>query len=121
MWTDPIDVIHAHGTGTVLNDQLEFDAIDSVSEAFGTKPIVYSHKGMLGHSLGASGLVSIVLATEAHRVGQLPPMTTTTHPMRLVQGAYDRPVAGRPIRRSLILANGFGGPQTAVVLVDGFS
>jgi len=62
-----VDLIHAHGTGTLAHDPVELAAIDeTVGEA---RPLVYSHKGALGHSLGAAGLISVVLNCIMHREG----------------------------------------------------
>jgi 3-oxoacyl-(acyl-carrier-protein) synthase len=55
------DLVIAHGTGTKLNDEVESRAIRSV---FGEQsPPVMSYKGALGHPQGASGAVSVALAT----------------------------------------------------------
>jgi len=50
-----IDYINAHGSGTLVNDAIEAEAI---AEVFGSKedqPYINSTKGVLGHTLGASG------------------------------------------------------------------
>lgn len=51
----PVDLIHAHGTGTTLNDEMELRVIESVCgerpASGGDPPSLYSHKGALGHSL----------------------------------------------------------------------
>jgi 3-oxoacyl-[acyl-carrier-protein] synthase II len=50
-----IDYINAHGSGTLANDAIEAEAIE---EVFGSKehqPFINSTKGILGHTLGASG------------------------------------------------------------------
>jgi 3-oxoacyl-[acyl-carrier-protein] synthase II len=54
----PVDLVHAHGTGTPLNDEAELAAIEAAVATVpdATPPAVYSHKGALGHSLGAAGL-----------------------------------------------------------------
>jgi len=52
-----IDYLNSHGTGTLPNDQIEAEAIQA---AFGTRqnqPLVNSTKGILGHTLGASGAI----------------------------------------------------------------
>jgi 3-oxoacyl-[acyl-carrier-protein] synthase II len=73
-----IDIIHAHGTATEMNDAFELSALE---EAFHPAqpfmagqplPVLYSHKGALGHSLGASGLVSIVLNSLMHQHNCVP-------------------------------------------------
>ncbi|MEO5740814.1 MAG: beta-ketoacyl synthase N-terminal-like domain-containing protein, partial [Vicinamibacterales bacterium] len=64
----PIDLVHAHGTGTTANDAVELAAIESTAQEGGGAQL-YSHKGAIGHSLGASGLVSIALNCQSHRHG----------------------------------------------------
>lgn len=52
-----IDYINLHGTGTLLNDRVEKKVI---KEIFGTKknqPICNSTKGIIGHTIGASGAI----------------------------------------------------------------
>ena len=58
------DLIIAHATGTLLNDSTE-DAV--FFELFGERPLVTGSKWSVGHTLGASGAVDIVLACEAIR------------------------------------------------------
>ncbi len=56
-----IDYINAHGTGTVLNDDIEAKIIRDV---FGDKcdqPLINSSKGILGHSIGASGALEAAI------------------------------------------------------------
>jgi 3-oxoacyl-(acyl-carrier-protein) synthase len=114
----PADLVHAHGTGTIYNDAAELNAIEAAAGGVEREsPILFSHKGALGHSLGASGLVSVVLNCLSHRQGLVPPNVRTINPMvtRLV---LSRDAVKRPIRRSLALAAGFGGPVAAVGLVS---
>jgi 3-oxoacyl-(acyl-carrier-protein) synthase len=114
----PVDLIHAHGTGTVLNDATELAAIDAcvVGGSGRRRPVVYSHKAALGHSLGASGLLSIVLNCQAHTIGRNPANVRTSDP--LPTGRVDIPTTptDRRYRRSLAIAAGFGGPTAVVSL-----
>ncbi|HEX4125896.1 MAG TPA: beta-ketoacyl synthase N-terminal-like domain-containing protein [Tepidisphaeraceae bacterium] len=111
------DLIHAHGTGTVANDAIELAALESVlAEQAGTAPLVYSHKAALGHSLGAAGLISIVLNVQMHRSGIVPGNTNTPHPLPARRLTISSQPERRPIRRSLAIAAGFGGAMAAVSL-----
>jgi 3-oxoacyl-(acyl-carrier-protein) synthase len=83
--------VHAHATGT-LHDAYEMAAIrETFGDERGGVP-VFSHKKWLGHSLGAAGLVSVVISAMCHAKG------------RTVEGD----VVGRGAR-SVTIAQGFGG------------
>lgn len=109
----PVDLIHAHATGTKSHDPIELAAIESLSQ----NAAVYSHKGAIGHSLGAAGLVAVTLNCESHRRGVVLPNIQTrnplTTPLRISQKPFEK-----PIRRSTVLAAGFGGAIAAVSLAS---
>jgi len=113
----PVDLIHAHATGTVSNDVIELGAIAEASANTPPGgPILYSHKGALGHSLGASGLVATVLNVLSHRHGLVPGNVNTTDPMETPAGRIENKTLQYPIRRSLVIAAGFGGATGVVGL-----
>ncbi len=91
----PVDFIHAHATGTA-HDQQELQAIRAT---LGDRPHIFSTKGSLGHTLGAAGLISLVLSIRAHQTG----CTPDGHAI----------AAGG---RSLTIAQGFGGHIALAVL-----
>ena len=106
----PIDLIHAHGTGTETHDPMELNALES--NALGS-PAVYSHKGAMGHTIGAAGLISIVLNCLAHEHQIVPPNPRTNRPipssLRIPQNSESLRV-----KRSIAIATGFGGPISVV-------
>jgi 3-oxoacyl-[acyl-carrier-protein] synthase II len=114
----PLDLVHAHGTGTPMNDPIELAAIEDLLPARDSPTWLYSHKGALGHSLGAAGLVSIVLNVESHRRGIVPPNVQARHPMYTRNVALSREAATARIKRSIAIATGFGGPTAVVSLVS---
>lgn len=111
-----VDVVHAHGTGTAVNDPVELAVINSCIPPSDPPPSVYSHKGALGHSLGAAGLVSVVINCMMHRHGIVPPNVHTTQPIASSRVRIRPDAHRRTVRRSVALAAGFGGPVAAVVL-----
>lgn len=111
----PLDLIHAHGTGTEMNDAIELAVLDELTPP-GVRPAVYSHKGALGHSLGAAGLVSVVINVICHRSGIIPPNVRTTDPLPVQRLAIRAASSRRQINRSLAIAAGFGGAIAAVSL-----
>lgn len=115
----PLDLIHAHGTGTELNDATELAAIEScLSATWDQPPVLYSHKAALGHSLGASGLLSVVINCACHATGTIPPNARTTSPLEATRVTIPRSVTSRKVRRSLAIAAGFGGPTAVVSLTS---
>jgi 3-oxoacyl-(acyl-carrier-protein) synthase len=113
------DFVHAHGTGTIANDPVELHAVESVlpDSPGSPPPAIYSHKAALGHSLGASGLISVVLNVQMHRKGMIPANLNTPHPLPAGRVTIGQHIERRPIRRSLAVAAGFGGAMAAVGLI----
>ena len=107
----PVAVI-GHGTGTVYNDQAEVAALQSVFP--GGMPPLFSLKGNLGHTLGATGVLQAALGLEFARRRLLPPQAGLVSPMpgANVSGAA-RSIGNGPL---LSLNVGFGGLNSAVVL-----
>lgn len=114
----PLDLIHAHGTGTTLNDPAELAAIEEAVKSHPRLPAIYSHKAALGHSLGASGLVSIVLNCHSHATGLIPPNVRTACPIPSDRLTIEQSTVARPVTRSLAIAAGFGGAIAAVTLAS---
>ncbi|MGC8560493.1 MAG: beta-ketoacyl synthase N-terminal-like domain-containing protein [Phycisphaerae bacterium] len=110
-----VDVVLAHGTGTPFNDAMEARVFAHV---FPHRPPLTAAKGLLGHSLGASGLLELALAAEILQHQLIPPIcglrTTDYQGLNPVCGRALRP--DRPIRTILKTASGFGGVNAAVMV-----
>lgn len=115
-----IELVHAHGTGTVMNDAAELAAIASVLGQH--EPAIYSHKHAIGHTQGAAGLIGVVLNLEMHRRRQILGNANTAKPMA-VEGEGVVFISQSPVaydfERSLVLASGFGGTLAGVRLFGG--
>ena len=59
---DDYNVINAHATGTPVGDPVEFNVL---KEYFSKDTWLYSNKGQVGHMMGASCLIELVLGAEA--------------------------------------------------------
>lgn len=112
---EAIDVIGAHGTGTVYNDAMEMRAFHAV---FRGKPVpVYSVKGGIGHTMGAAGLVEILIALRSLREKIVPPTVNMNEPSDEASGWVSNRM--RPLERvgmALVTNAGFSGVNTALVL-----
>lgn len=113
-----IDLIHAHGTGTIHNDPSEIAAIGASIGIQRDPPTVYSHKGALGHTSGAAGLVSIVINVMAHRHGIVPANARLEQPIPSPGLSIEARQVSRPVRRSVAIAAGFGGHIAVVSLAS---
>ena len=114
----PVDLIHAHGTATELNDAVELAAIESSLDQPDIRPFMYSHKAALGHSLGASGLIAVVLNCLAHQTRIVPANIHTRQPLPTRGVTISAEPVERIIRRSTVTAAGFGGALAALSLVS---
>ena len=112
---NPPDLIHGHGTGTEMNDAAELAAFDAALPDGGAGTTLYSHKGAIGHTLGASGLVSVAISALCHRYATVPPMPTTRWPAR-TRLHTPTAVQSRVVRHSVVCAAGFGGGIAAISL-----
>ena len=70
---EAIDYINAHGTSTPLGDKAETFAIKTVFGDHARKVSISSTKSQLGHLLGASGGVELVLCMKALQHSVCPP------------------------------------------------
>lgn len=113
-----VDLFHAHGTGTEGNDATELSAIEREMRR-GGRSVLFSHKGALGHSLGASGLLAVAINCMCHRNQTVPGNVRTTTPLPSASLAIDLVATPRTVRRSVVIASGFGGATAAVSLRSG--
>ncbi|MEN8157068.1 MAG: beta-ketoacyl synthase N-terminal-like domain-containing protein [Bacteroidota bacterium] len=106
------DLISAHGTATVYNDEMESIAL---SRAGLEHVPVNSLKGAIGHTLGAAGIVESIINIEAMKQDILIPTMGYSKPG--VSGeinVVDRPEK-KQIRTMLKVASGFGGCNAAAL------
>jgi 3-oxoacyl-[acyl-carrier-protein] synthase II len=112
-----VDFISAHGTGTLLNDRVETDAVKRAFRSGARDVCISATKSMLGHLLGACASVELAVALLAMRDGFVPPTINLHTPDPLCDLDYV-PNQGRPrrIRNLLKISIGFGGHVAALVV-----
>lgn len=117
-----VDLVVAHGTGTVINDPLECDLLKLIFGGDGTCPLVTALKGALGHTSGTSSLVGTDVAIRCLREGSVPPIVGLHDPIPEATGI--------PLVREhwglaalkLVQVNSFGfGGVNAVTLLEAVS
>lgn len=75
---EDVDYINAHGTGTLVNDVTETDAINRVFGGHAKNLAVSSTKSIHGHVLGASSALELIATTLAIYHGIIPPTANFT-------------------------------------------
>lgn len=77
---EDVDHVNAHGTGTVLNDRTETQAIRRTFGAHADRLAVSATKSMHGHALGGAGALELVATVQSIREGLAPPTANYTRP-----------------------------------------
>jgi phthiocerol/phenolphthiocerol synthesis type-I polyketide synthase B len=125
---DSVDYIETHGTGTVLGDPIEFEAL---AETYGHGPqpcALGSSKTNLGHLEAAAGIAGFIKATLAIQHGQIPPNLHFSQWNPGIDPSSTRffvPTENTPWsgdsgpRRAAVSSFGFGGTNAHVVLEQG--
>ena len=112
-----IDYINAHGTSTPLGDKAETKAIKSVFGDDAYKVSISSTKSSLGHSLGASGGIELVLTTKAMQESTIPPTINLDDPDPECDLDYTPNVPkSREINYAMSNSFGFGGHNASIVI-----
>ena len=113
---DRVDLICAHGTGTLLNDRAEARALRNVFGRRGAEIPCTSIKSMIGHTLGAAGAMNAAAVLAAGRGGYIPPTVHFEEPdSRDPVACSAQALPGTP-RHVLSNTLGFGGSNCSVVM-----
>jgi 3-oxoacyl-[acyl-carrier-protein] synthase II len=116
---NPADIgyINAHGTSTPLGDKAETQAVKRVFGNHAKQLSISSTKSQLGHSLGASGGIEMVVTVNALVHGVIPPTINLTNPDPNCDLDYT-PNTARERRFNYAMSNsfGFGGHNASVIV-----
>ena len=97
-----VDAIVMHAPGTIKGDLSEYNAIQKI---FGSNvPLLTTNKWKIGHTFGASGLLSLELAILMLQHDHFIPSPFLPQP------------SGRPLHKILVNAVGFGGNAVSVLI-----
>jgi beta-ketoacyl-acyl-carrier-protein synthase II len=115
-----VDYINAHGTSTPLNDASETRAIKELFGDHAYHLVISSTKSMLGHAMGASGVLEAIVCALAITHNRIPPTINYTTPDPDCDLDYT-PNQWRDTDVDVTLSNSFGlGGQNACLVLKKF-
>ncbi len=108
-----IDLLNAHGTATLYNDEME-------SKAFALAGLqetpMNGLKGYFGHTLGAAGLIETIISMRSMQGNEVLPTLGFTNPGTPEKVRISNTLVKKDIRLLLKTASGFGGCNGALLL-----
>ncbi len=116
---EKVDYINAHGTATELNDIAESAAVRSVFRQRAYKIPVSSTKSSLGHQLGASAAVEMIICVKAINESLIPPTINLENQDQRCDLKMDFvPLKAREAEVNVAMSNsfGFGGHNSCLVV-----
>jgi nodulation protein E len=112
-----VDYVNAHGTGTILNDRSESEALRRVFGGRLDTLAVSSTKPVHGHTLGAAGALELVITARALQDAFAPP---TINWLGADRDCIPDPVpnVGRSLDISAAMSNSFafGGINASLII-----
>lgn len=112
-----LDYINAHGTATPLGDKAETLAIKSVFQDHARRLSISSTKSQLGHSLGASGGIELVVTIQSLLDHVVPPTINLQTPDPDCDLDYTPNQAReRQVRVAMSNSFGFGGHNACIIV-----
>lgn len=112
-----IQYIHAHGTGTQLNDVTETQTIKTIFDTHAYNIPITAQKAMTGHAIGAAGVMQIISIVLSLQHDMLLPTINLTEPDAECDLDYI-PNQARTKSVDIALSNhfAFGGANAALIL-----
>jgi 3-oxoacyl-[acyl-carrier-protein] synthase II len=116
---EKVGYINAHGTATELNDITESAAIRDVFNEHAYELHISSTKSHLGHMLGASGAVELIVCVKAINESTIPPTINLHNLDERCDVKMDYvPLEARQAKVNIAMSNsfGFGGHNACLVV-----
>lgn len=108
----PVDLVIAHAPGTIQGDLAEFNAINKLF--YGKRVSIWSSKWITGHTLGASGCISLSWALRFLSEEKIPPLPYPTYIESKTE--MDHTSLKTPPKKILINSAGFGGNAMSLLI-----
>ncbi|PYV42951.1 MAG: polyketide beta-ketoacyl:ACP synthase [Acidobacteria bacterium] len=108
-----IDYINPHGTGSLIGDETELQALQhcDLSHAY-----LNATKSITGHGLSSAGTVEVIATLLQMQEGRLHPTRNLENPIEPSYNWVQRQSVPHAIERAINLSMGFGGVNSAICL-----
>ncbi|RMZ74831.1 hypothetical protein DV737_g5699, partial [Chaetothyriales sp. CBS 132003] len=123
-----VSVVEAHGTGTPVGDPAEYESVlKALGHPFRSNPLVLgSVKGHIGHSEGASGVVSLIKIIMMMQEGYIPPQASysemspyiKTSPTDMIEIATSLRPWNKKFKVALINNYGASGSNASMIVTQ---
>lgn len=110
-----IDYVNPHGTGSILGDEIEVEAL---TQSGLTGAYINSSKSIIGHGLCSAGIVELIATLVQMKARALHPSNNLVNPMCSALNWVTKKQAAIDISHALKLSMGFGGVNSAVCLTS---
>jgi 3-oxoacyl-[acyl-carrier-protein] synthase II len=106
-----VDYVNAHGTGTLVNDDVESAVLERM---FGPRPLVNATKSLTGHCIGASGAIEAAVTALSLRDQKVHGCVNLEDPVRPLN--FTRQSVDASLSWAVSQSSAFGGHNAALVL-----
>jgi 3-oxoacyl-[acyl-carrier-protein] synthase II len=113
---EAIHYYNAHGTSTILNDEVETLALKQVFGHCADRLAISSVKGALGHSLGAASAIEAAVSVRTLLEQVIPPTINYRQDPKLDLDYVPNQARATRVQTVLSASFGFGGTNNALVL-----
>jgi 3-oxoacyl-(acyl-carrier-protein) synthase len=113
------DFAIAHGTATLLNDQIEDHVLSQAQKFFNNSFYISGTKWSVGHTLGASGsvdLIAAMMSLQQQKVFSLNAKTGTANKDCLAENYVYQHTKSSKLESVLVTTLGFGGTNGALMV-----
>lgn len=108
-----IDYVNPHGTGSMIGDEIELQAI---SHCQLNHAAINSTKSIAGHGLTAAGAIEIIATVLQMKSGQLHPSRNLFNPIASDHNWVLQDARAQTIDHAVTMSMGFGGVSSALCL-----
>jgi malonyl-ACP decarboxylase len=108
-----IDYINPHGTGSIIGDKIELQALRNCGL---NHACINATKSITGHGLSAAGAVEVIATILQMKMGQLHPTRNLDRPIDMSFNWVCKNSLHHMIEKALNISIGFGGINTALCL-----